>query len=170
MPADKVKAVAFKGYGALDPERVAALGLDEPWPEARRDAMREQLYASHCKLMPKSALTGMMHAQRRRNAIMASRLLKTAGPGGAVLITGSGHARTDYGVPLNLRNGAPHTTVLSVALVEVRPDKRKPSDYSAAYNARRLPFDHVLFTPAAEREDPCERLRKQFEKSRGEQR
>src|SRR5699024_1638245 len=122
LPAKKVKAVVRQGYQALDPERIAALDLNEPWPEARRGRLREQLYEGHCKLMPKAALTGMMHAQRTRNAIMAQRLLQTAGSGGAVLITGSGHARTDYGVPLNLRDKTAPADVLSVALVEVRPD------------------------------------------------
>ncbi len=162
LPTKTVKAVAFDGYQALKPGRVAELGLDRPWPAARRETMREELYQSHCKLVPKSALTGMIHAQRTRNAIMAWRLVKHAGADGAVLITGSGHARTDYGVPLNLREDAAHPTVVSVALIEVEPGKERPPAYAAPYNVRRLPFDYVLFTPAAQRKDPCVALRKRF--------
>lgn len=162
LPAKTVKAVAFNGYTALKPEQVAALGLDKPWPAARRETMREELYKSHCELVPKSELTGMIHAQRTRNAIMAWRIVHESGAGGAVLITGSGHARTDYGVPLNLRQDATHPGVASVALIEVEPGKLKPSDYAAQYNVARLPYDYVLFTPAAARNDPCVALRKRF--------
>lgn len=167
LPAKKVKAIAFKGYETLDPDRVKVLGLDKPWPESLREAMREELYVSHCKLMPKSALTGLIHAQRARNAIMAWRLLETASPDGAVLIAGGGHARTDRGVPLNLRSYAPDATVVSVAMVEVSPGKHKPSDYTSRYIAERLPFDYVIFTPRRERGDVCEGLRQQFGKSPG---
>lgn len=162
LPADKVKAVAVKGYDALEPGRVEALGLHKPWPESRRETLRQVLYVGHCKLVPKSALTGMMHAQRARNAIMAERMIATAGSGGAVLITGAGHARQDFGVPLNLRHGAPEASIVSIAFIEVRPSKHKPAAYAARFSVPRLPFDYVLFTPAAKRKDPCERLAEQF--------
>lgn len=162
LPVDKIEAVARKGYEVLDPDLVHALDLRKPWPAARREAMLETLYRGHCELMPKSALTGMLHAQRTRDAFMAWRLLRTAGPDGAVLIAGAGHARDDYGVPLHLHNHAPAASVLSVALVEVRPQGRRPSDYAAEFDARRLPFDYVLFTPAAVRKDPCKALRARF--------
>lgn len=162
LPADEVKAVAVKGYAALEPDRVTELGLDHPLPVQWRETMREVLYKGHCELVPKPALTGMIHAQRTRNAVMAWRMQKTVGPDGAVLIAGAGHARTDYGVPMNLRISSPKATVLSVAMVEVEPGKNDPSDYAPVYSVLRLPFDYVLFTPAAEREDPCERLREQF--------
>lgn len=160
LPTKTVKAVAFNGYDALDPGQVVELGLDQPWPAAQRERMLDELFQSHCELMPRSELTGMMHAQRTRNAIMAWRMIKTAAADGAVLITGSGHARTDYGVPLNLHQNAIAPTVVSVAMIEVEPGKRRPADYANAYNAAQLPFDYVLFTPAAEREDPCAALRK----------
>ncbi|MDN5863802.1 MAG: ChaN family lipoprotein [Gammaproteobacteria bacterium] len=159
LPAKEVREVAFKGFQALDPARVTELGLEKPLPKSQRKTMREELYISHCKLVPKAALTGMIHAQRTRNAVMAWRLVETSGPAGAVLITGAGHARTDYGVPLNLRNQAPGSSVLSVAMIEVKPGRLEPSDYAAGFNARRLPFDYVLFTPAAGRKDPCVELR-----------
>jgi len=164
LPAKTIKEVAFKGYEALEPDQVTELGLDQPWPAMQRESMLNELFQSHCELMPKSDLTGMLHAQRTRNAIMAWRMTTTAGPDGAVLITGSGHARTDYGMPLNLHEDATAPTVVSVALIEVDPGTRKPADYAAEYNVAQLPFDYVLFTPAAEREDPCVALRKRFGK------
>ncbi len=164
LPAETIKNVVRKGYGALEPGQVAELGLDKPLPEAQSESMREELYRSHCGLLPKSDLTGMIHGQRSRNAMMAWRMVKTAGVDGAVLITGAGHARIDYGVSSGLREDAAHPAVISVALIEVDPDKLKPSDYAGLFIVARLPFDYVLFTPAAERKDPCVALRKRFGK------
>lgn len=168
LPTKTVRAVAMKGYKTLSPEQVKELGLDKPLAEPRREAMLGELFESHCKLVPKSELGGMVDAQRARNAIMAWRLAKRAGDDGGVLITGSGHARSDYGVPRDLHDFTPDATVLSVALIEVQPHKEKPSDYAAQFNVRQLPFDYVVFTPAATREDPCEKLRKRFGKGQGE--
>lgn len=164
LPAETIKNVVMKGYGALEPGQVAELGLDKPMPAAQSEGMREELYQSHCELLPKADLTGMIDGQRTRNAIMAWRMVNTAGVDGAVLITGSGHARMDYGVPLNLREDAADSSVLSVALIEVDPAKHKPADYAELFMVTRLPFDYVLFTPAAERTDPCVALRKRFGK------
>lgn len=166
FPSATVKAVALHGLEALDPEQVKQLGLDQPLPEASREIMLEQMYADHCKLMPKSMLGGMVTAQRARNAIMARRLSHTAGKDGGVLIAGAGHARNDLGVPMLLRHEVTNGKVLSVALLEVKPGKDKPAAYAAAYGVQRLPFDYVLFTPAAERVDPCVALRKRFGKGK----
>lgn len=164
LPAKTVRAIVMKGYEVLEAGRLAELGLDQPLPMEQSESMREELYKSHCQLLPKADLTGMIHGQRTRNAIMAWRMVNTAGSDGAVLITGAGHGRIDYGVPFNLRENATGATVVSVALIEVDPAKRKPSDYAESFNVAQLPFDYVLFTPAAERDDPCVALRKRFGK------
>ena len=162
LPSATVKAVALTGYDALDPARVKALGLRQPWPRARTDTMLQEIYLSHCELLPKAALGGMVKAQRTRNAIMAMRLHRNASADGAVLIAGAGHVRTDFGVPLELRRDDPAADSLSVAMIETRPGKTAPTDYAAAYNVPRLPFDYVLFTPGATRTDPCVALKKRF--------
>ncbi len=162
LPSATVKAVALKGYNALQPARVKTLGLRQPWPAARTETMLEEIYISHCRLMPKSALGGMVKAQRTRNAIMALRMERKATADGAVLIAGAGHARTDFGVPLELRRDNPAADILSIAMIETRPGKTAPADYAADYNVQRLPFDYVLFTPGAAREDPCVALKKRF--------
>lgn len=162
LPSATVKAVALKGYDALDPARVQSLGLRQPWPQARIDTMLQEIFVSHCELMPKSALGGMVKAQRTRNAIMAARLRDSAGADGAVLVAGAGHVRTDFGVPLELRRDHPRVDSISVAMIEARPGSVAPADYATDYNVKRLPFDYVVFTPGAERDDPCEALKKRF--------
>lgn len=162
MPQAKVKAVAIHGLAALEPERITELGLDRPLPPAWRETMLDELYVSHCELMPRAALAGMVAAQRVRNATMARRMRAAAGEGSAVLIAGGGHARTDFGVPMRLRRNAAGAAVLSVVMVEARAGRDKPADYAANYQVARLPFDYVLFTPRVERQDPCIALRKRF--------
>lgn len=163
LPAKRVRAVVEKGWKALDPALVRRLGLRRPWPAKRTAAMRREIKQAHCGLLPAHLLPGMVKAQRLRDAFMAARLRRAATSGGAVLITGAGHARTDYGVPLHLRErGVPASQVVSVAMVQVRPGEARPQAYAADFDAPRLPFDYVVFTPAVPRGHPCAKLRKEF--------
>jgi uncharacterized iron-regulated protein len=76
---------------------------------------------------------------------MASRL-----DGRSVLITGSGHARRDRGVPLYL----PGVDIVTIGFVEVDADRKSPRDYLAGLFSPAS-FDYLWFTSRAEREDPC---------------
>jgi uncharacterized iron-regulated protein len=96
----------------------------------------------------------MVLSQRARDAQLARALASAAGPDGAVLITGAEHARKDRAVPTFLAAaGIPPGQVVSVAFREVDPDATAPADYGP------LPFDWVIFTPGAAREDPCAGMR-----------
>ncbi|HSN90070.1 MAG TPA: ChaN family lipoprotein [Anaeromyxobacteraceae bacterium] len=158
LPRDLARDVVRKGRDALPEGLRERLARDEPFPEAEAAEMRTEMADSHCGELPASLLDPLVLAQRARDAQMAERV-EAAGSRGAVLVTGSGHARRDRGVPRHLRRDVPARTVLSVAFLEVSPGDGDPSDYAAAYGASALPFDWVVFTPAAEREDPCAALR-----------
>jgi hypothetical protein len=77
---------------------------------------------------------------------------------GAVLIAGSGHVRTDRGVPIYLRARAASASIAALAPLEVREGWTRPEDYAAAFGGT-LPFDWVWFTPGMGDGDPCARLR-----------
>jgi uncharacterized iron-regulated protein len=124
-----------------------------PLTEEARLARRKEMLESHCGELPEQALDPMIFAQRVRDAAMAERL-DAAGDRGAILIAGTGHVRTDRGVPSYLDRTS--RTVLAVAMVEVLPGQNEPGAYASTFNAQALPADVVVFTPAAEREDPCE--------------
>jgi uncharacterized iron-regulated protein len=96
---------------------------------------------------------------------MAEALLTAPGGDGAVLIAGTGHVRTDRGVPAYLRRIAPAPRTVSVAFLEVDPKRPDADSYAARFN-RGLPFDYVWFTPAVDDEDPCEKFRKSLERLR----
>jgi uncharacterized iron-regulated protein len=119
-----------------------------PAPQALREALEKDIAESHCGSRPgPQRLSGMVEAQRARDARMASVL---RGP--SVLIAGAGHARRDRGVPLYIADG----DVVSIAFVEVRRGVTSPQDYFSEF-AGPASFDYLWFTPRAERPDPCAR-------------
>ena len=127
-----------EGVGALDPQARASLEKD--------------LVDGHCGLRPPdSVLIGMVEAQRARDAQMA-KTLSLAGPEGAVLIAGAGHARRDRGAPAYLP-AALVDNLLSIAFIEIEPQGRADLTRYAGL------FDFVWFTERAPRADPCKDFR-----------
>jgi hypothetical protein len=55
---------------------------------------------------------------------------------------------------------APGARLLSIGLVEADAELRWPRQFAEQYGRAGFPFDYVVFTPRAEREDPCEALRR----------
>jgi len=155
----QAREVVSRGVDALTPAVRALLEREGPLPEEEARKLRVEMDESHCKELPGSMLDPMVLMQRARDATMATRLAEAARPAG-VLVLGTGHARLDRGVPAHLALVAPGRRSVSVAFLEVDPEKRTPGAYAADFHAGGLPFDYVVFTPAAAREDPCESLRK----------
>lgn len=107
--------------------------------------MEQDVIQGHCGYRPSPAiLSGMVRAQRARDARMAAALDSVPGP--VVLIAGAGHVRRDRAVPRHLAEPA---RTLAVGLVEVREGKSAPADYDSAG------LDVLWFTAAKERPDPC---------------
>jgi len=159
LPSVAAKEAVTKGPEALPETTRAILAEEEPLPPAVVASLRSEMRASHCDVpLPEPFLDRLALAQRARDAHMASRLLE-AGSGGAVLVAGDGHARRDRGVPMTLARRAPERSVVSVGILEVSKARASPAEYGADYGGDALPFDFAVFTPIAEREDPCEALR-----------
>lgn len=159
LPVALAKKLAFEGADALTPALRAALAKAEPLAPELVDSLRAEMKRAHCDApMPEKILDRLALAQRARDVQMALRLAG-AGAAGAVLVTGNGHARLDRGVPASLERESPGRPVVSVGLFEVTPGKAEPALYAEEFGKGPLPFDFVVFTPAAEREDPCAGLR-----------
>ncbi len=95
------------------------------------------------------------------NARLADAVLKAdAEHGSSALIAGNGHVRTDRAVPWYLRERAPGKTVVSVMFVEVQDGRTDPRAYIPLDPEGRAAVDYVVFTPRAERADPCEKMRR----------
>jgi uncharacterized iron-regulated protein len=147
------RKVYSEGFSALPP-RIDAPLFDTLWNDARAKSLHEDLVEGHCGKLDPAMAPGMMRAQRARDAWLAAGMRDHA-QRGAVLITGSGHARKDRAVPLWLRHWMPDATQVSVVFTEVDAAKREPREYS---HAEKGAFDYVWFTPEAERPDPCSTL------------
>lgn len=143
VPRDDLMAAISDGAAAVWGPGAEAAGLD-PLPEDQQAAREALQMAAHCDALPEEMLGGMVAAQRLRDARFAAvtveALEKTGGP--VVVITGNGHARKDWGIPVYLAAQAPEARVISLAQFETRADPDPP-------------YDFWLITEAAERDDPC---------------
>ncbi len=146
--------VVERGVAALGADTVARLGLDRPWPDARRAAVEAAVRDGHCGQLPEALVPRMAQAQRARDATLADRLVSRP-IADAVLIAGNGHVRRDFGVPTHLTALAPGRTSVSVGIVEVEEGAQRAEDYVAPAAGAEPRFDFALFTPRAERPDPC---------------
>lgn len=139
-----VRASVSEGAAGVFGAGADLFGLTAPLPPAEQ-AAREDLQANaHCGALPETLLPGMVEAQRLRDAALARAVIaafaETGGP--VAVITGNGHARTDWGLPRVLSLAAPDLSVLSVGQFEITADPA-------------LPVDLWLVTDSVQRDDPC---------------
>ncbi len=154
LPPEKVRSAVSEGAAAVFGGASPVFGLDEPLPEeqlATRVALQDD---AHCNAMPADLLPGMVGAQRLRDAALARATLEAVEemrahefPRRVVVITGNGHARTDWGMPEMLARAFPdmgedRLRIATLAQFEVAAPENPP-------------FRHWVVTPAAERGDPC---------------
>jgi len=160
VPRDMIRKVAKEGESALAADERTRLGLDEALGDKFDAASAAEIEESHCGMMPKTALGGMALAQRYRDAQLADVAMKAAAKHGSALVfAGSGHVRTDRGMPWYLSRRAPDKTVVSVMMIEVENGKAEATDYLARDPDGKPAADFLVFTPKAERDDPCEQFR-----------
>lgn len=145
---EELRAVV-RGGEAAAPAPLQPILASAPLDSAGKASIDQELVEGHCGKLPVAMIPGMRAAQTVRDAAM-TRAMLLAAPGGPVwLIAGNGHVRRDQGVPRLLTRAAPGKKTLVVGLVEREADGSAPSAES------RRPYDLVLITPRAEREDPC---------------
>lgn len=165
LDRDQIRAVGRKGKGALDPDRIARYGLAQPLEAQSQSALKKILFDGHCGLLPEAALSPMVTVQRARDGALGDAMVSAAADNdsGTVLIAGAGHVRKDWGAPSVVTRLAPQAKILSIALVEVSKGADRIEDYELG-GAGSLPYDFVIFTPRAVRDDPCVGLEKHFKK------
>lgn len=144
VPRSALGAAMEDGAAAAFGDDAARFGLTTPLPAAEQAAREAEQQEAHCNALPADLLPGMVAAQRVRDAALAraaeAAFAETGGP--VVVITGSGHARRDWGVPAALDHAAPALRVLSVGQMEAAPGPDAP-------------FDLWIVTDPAPRPDPC---------------
>lgn len=144
LPRERVRAAVTEGAAAQFGGDAARFGLTVALPgdqQTEREALQQ---AAHCNALPPDLLPGMVAAQRLRDAHFAATVIRawqdTGGP--VVLITGNGHARTDWGVPHILALAAPDLEVIAIGQLETAP-------------TTGAPFDLWRVTEPTRRDDPC---------------
>lgn len=148
-------ALYAQGAPGLGPELTARYALDRPLPAELQQEMLDEQYDAHCELIERGKLGRMVAIQRAWDAAYADAWHRAAQRGGgrSVLICGNVHARLDRGAPAALRKVVPGLGIASVGLLE---DGDPMPDDTA--------FTMTLSAEPAEREDPCDRMRKAMEK------
>ncbi|WP_421849061.1 ChaN family lipoprotein [Oricola sp.] len=138
-----------------------AAPVDEPqavsYSAEQDDALIAELKLSHCNLLPEEAIAPMLGIQKTRDLTMAVAMQDNADKGGAVLVAGNGHVRTDWGVPYVLGKLTGEAETLAVGQIEVVTGLERFEDYLED-GGTSLPFDYVLFTERVEIKDPCAEL------------
>ena len=153
LPREDVRAAIGEGAAAVFGKDAVRFGLDLPLPDAEQEERETAQLRDHCDALPAEMLGGFVEAQRLRDAGFARAALTAleAHGGPVVVITGNGHARTDWGMPVYLAAAAPEVSVVSVGQLE-----RDGADDDLRDGA---PFGLWTFAEPPERGDPCEAFR-----------
>ena len=163
-PGNLVRQVARQGLSAIPDHERSRLKLEQQLEQSLKDALIAEIEENHCGLLPESAFTPMALAQQYRDAHLADVLLTARSEHGtAVLIAGNGHVRADRGVPWHLRRREPQLGMAVVSFVEVEAGRADPAGYVPRNPEGQPAVDYIWLTPKADREDPCERMRRQME-------
>jgi uncharacterized iron-regulated protein len=146
VPRADLMAAMSEGVAEVFGDEAERFGLG-PLPEEQQAAREALQMAAHCDALPAEMLPGMVAAQRLRDARFSATTLEaldqTGGP--VVVITGNGHARADWGMPVYLAAAAPEARLFSLAQFEDVPDTADGA----------VPHDAWIVTEPAERDDPC---------------
>lgn len=164
---EAMKNSARSGASSIETSERTRLGLDTPLGAALDDASLTEIEEAHCGMMPKSALGGMAFAQRHRDAHLADAVATAAGVGGgAILIAGNGHVRTDRGVPWYLAQRAKDRPILAVMFTETEDGKSDLASLMQSGPDRRPVADWTVVTPrnTSRDPDPCAQMRAAFER------
>jgi uncharacterized iron-regulated protein len=136
-------------------QMVEEFGLAQPLEPQIAEAQGREIKEAHCNLLPEAAMEPMTRVQRARDAQLAKTMLSAKPSDGAVLIAGAGHVRKDWAVPRVIQRTLADPVVVSIAFLEVDPERTAPSDYIQTVPGLQKPYDFIYFTPRADLTDHC---------------
>lgn len=168
LNSKQIRQVIKQGAKVLSPEYQKLLAKYQ-YDKQQKTELEKEILSAHCDMLPEKMLSPMLLGQQTRDIAMTLAIQKPLNLSNnkVVLIAGSGHTRTDYGIPYYLKSERLNTKIISIAFFEVSEDKHKARDYAEDWNTKtkKLPFDYIWFTPRAEREDQCEKMRAYMKKN-----
>lgn len=167
----QIRKVIKQGSTVLD-KNYQDLLIKYQYDAVLKKQLEQEILSSHCDMLPEKMLAPMLLGQQVRDlamtqAVMAS-FTGTTDNDKVVLIAGSGHTRSDYGIPYYLHRETPELKTISLSYMEVSDGEFKPESYVKAWSdtAQQLPFDYVWFTEKADREDQCEKMKAYMKKKK----
>ncbi len=167
LDLDRLIRIAMRGDENL-PEDIRQLLKTTPFSGKYFADLQTEIVEAHCNMLPATAIPPMVQAQRIRDAVMSLSLLNSHA-NIKVLIAGSGHTRSDRGVPLYLRNHDSGSTIVSIAFIGIDEEAGKIDAYKKRWGGQGVPFDFVWFTPAVHRQQhPCDSLRQHGKRKKGD--
>ena len=149
--------------------------LKYQYDKSLKKELQQEILSAHCDMLPEKMLSPMLLGQQVRDLAMTQAILSSVpqkpdndDAAKVVLIAGSGHTRTDHGIPYYLHREIPELKTISIAFIEVSKEEFNPQDYTQTWSdtAHQLPFDYVWFTARAEREDQCEKMKAYMKKKK----
>lgn len=124
--------------------------LDGQLPGPALKAQQQAIRIGHCNLLPESQITPMTRIQIAKDISMANTLSQALLPGKVVvLLSGSGHADKNLGVPQHLK-------------ADIRSRSLRLHAGPVLDAEKAEVFDAVWLTPALPEKDYCEDFRKQM--------
>jgi uncharacterized iron-regulated protein len=162
LDADVQKAVGKGAPAQLYDQTVQDLDLAQPLQPEIAKAEVSEIKEGHCNLLPTAALEPMLRVQRALDASLAKAMMSANASDGAVLIAGADHVRNDWAVSHLIRQKMTNPAVVSVAFIEVDPERTTPSAYMKKAPGLEKPFDFIYLTPRAELTDHCADFEKQL--------
>ena len=144
---DTVRAAFAEGAADVFGAEANRFGLTTPLSPDEQDLREDGQFAAHCEAMPRDLMSGMVEAQRLRDAHFARTVLEAFDTHGGpvILITGNGHARSDWGVPSYIARVRPDLDVFALGQAEA-------GQLSGG-------FDQIVDAPEVDRPDPCAAFR-----------
>ncbi len=124
--------------------------LDGQLPGPALKAQQQAIRLGHCNMLPESQITPMTRIQIAKDISMANTLGQMLLPGKVVvLLSGSGHADKNLGVPQHLK-------------ADIQSKALRLHAGSVAEAEKAEVFDAVWLTPALPEKDYCEDFKKQM--------
>lgn len=156
VPRILAKKVVSDGLGALTPDIINNLGLDQSMPPESQQELINEIWESHFGQTEhnrnefQGLLEGMALAQKLRDATMAYVMLHNQKSKYQILIAGNGHVRNDRGIPYRLVNlGVKENQIASVGLIEMEilPEYSLLPEHREWLKDKKFPYAFVIFTP-----------------------
>lgn len=151
LPKNRVEAIYKYGFeGSFSAAEIERIKIRLPVDDSTKALIQREIYEGHCRMIPEDQTEKMVPIQRARDAALIKGYIKEADQTGTVVfILGNGHARKDFGVPYLLNQIDPTLKIWSAGMQEQGSEPFPPGA-----------FDKVWITEKADREDPCQQMKR----------